>query len=204
MRLQTLIRRVHARRAQAGATAVEFALVFPVFFLLFYGLLTYGLIFLMRMGLQHAAEEGARAALIFPAQSCQAWNRNVPCSAEQSVEFQIASRMSSAYARAAEQAGWMNGWQPPQVDVRICASGVDCVADEDAPLCVNEACENVNMPTVPACGRGLAGACQVLVTLRYNYREKPVLPRVFGMAAMTPDHLVGQARLLLDGKAMLL
>lgn len=55
-------RRVGARHQQ-GATALEFALVFPVFFMLFYGILSFGFIGLARMSLQHAAEEGARSAL---------------------------------------------------------------------------------------------------------------------------------------------
>jgi hypothetical protein len=44
------------RRRQGGATAIEFAFVLPIMFVLFYGALTYGLIFLMRMSLQHERE----------------------------------------------------------------------------------------------------------------------------------------------------
>ena len=51
------------RRAQRGAYALEFALVFPVLFLLVYGIFTYGLIFTAQQSLSLAAEEGARAML---------------------------------------------------------------------------------------------------------------------------------------------
>ncbi|KAF1046396.1 TadE/TadG family type IV pilus assembly protein [Xylophilus sp.] len=51
------------RRQQAGAAAVEFALLFPAFFLLFYGIITYGLIFTAQQTLTLAAAEGARAAV---------------------------------------------------------------------------------------------------------------------------------------------
>ncbi|MES3009480.1 MAG: TadE/TadG family type IV pilus assembly protein [Pseudomonadota bacterium] len=61
---------VHIRRRehskcwqQSGVYAIEFALVFPVFFLLAYGVLAFALVFFMRLNLQHATEEGARAAL---------------------------------------------------------------------------------------------------------------------------------------------
>ncbi|MEO6920004.1 MAG: TadE family protein [Collimonas sp.] len=49
--------------AQRGIAAIEFALIFPVFFLLLYGIITYVLIFLAQQSLTMAAEEGARAAL---------------------------------------------------------------------------------------------------------------------------------------------
>jgi len=48
---------------QHGVAAIEFALVFPVFFMLLYGIITYVLIFLAQQSLALAAEEGARAAL---------------------------------------------------------------------------------------------------------------------------------------------
>ncbi|KWC56455.1 TadE/TadG family type IV pilus assembly protein [Burkholderia ubonensis] len=51
------------RRHQRGATAVEFALVFPLFFVIFYALVSYGLIFAIQQNLTLAATEGARAAL---------------------------------------------------------------------------------------------------------------------------------------------
>ena len=59
--------RVHPRRssnrAQRGAYAVEFALVFLLFFSVLYGIIGYGMLLTFRMGLQSAAEDGARAAL---------------------------------------------------------------------------------------------------------------------------------------------
>ncbi|WP_038495063.1 TadE/TadG family type IV pilus assembly protein [Collimonas arenae] len=49
--------------AQRGVAAIEFALIFPIFFMLLYGIITYVLIFLAQQSLALAAEEGARAAL---------------------------------------------------------------------------------------------------------------------------------------------
>ena len=51
------------RRTQRGVYAVEFALVFLMFFALLYASLCFGLLFAFRAGLQNAAEDGARAAL---------------------------------------------------------------------------------------------------------------------------------------------
>lgn len=52
-----------SRRAQRGATAIEFALVFPMFFAIFYAIVTFSLIFVAQQSLTLATEEGARAAL---------------------------------------------------------------------------------------------------------------------------------------------
>jgi Flp pilus assembly protein TadG len=52
-----------ARRRQRGLYAIEFALVFMLFFTMLYAVVCYGILFAVRMGMQNAAEEGARAGL---------------------------------------------------------------------------------------------------------------------------------------------
>lgn len=51
------------RRAQGGSVAVEFAVIFPLFFMIMYGIITFALIMVAQQNLTLAAEEGARAAL---------------------------------------------------------------------------------------------------------------------------------------------
>ncbi|HDR9470882.1 TadE/TadG family type IV pilus assembly protein [Burkholderia multivorans] len=51
------------RRRQRGATAVEFAIVFPLFFLIFYAIVTFGMVFVIQQSLTFAVSEGARAGL---------------------------------------------------------------------------------------------------------------------------------------------
>ncbi len=55
--------RTRRRSAQRGSVAVEFALIFPVFFLILYAIVTFSLIFVAQQNMTLAAEEGARAAL---------------------------------------------------------------------------------------------------------------------------------------------
>ncbi len=55
--------RYSRNRSQSGVYAIEFALVFLVFFSLLYGIISYGMLLTFRTGLQNAAEEGARAGL---------------------------------------------------------------------------------------------------------------------------------------------
>jgi Flp pilus assembly protein TadG len=56
--------RVKERLArQDGVAALEFAIVAMVFLVLLFGILTYGFIFGLDQSMNHAAEEGARAAI---------------------------------------------------------------------------------------------------------------------------------------------
>lgn len=49
------------RRSERGATAIEFALVLPIFVLILYGLITFGSAFYTQMAVSRAAEDGARS-----------------------------------------------------------------------------------------------------------------------------------------------
>lgn len=176
------------RRPQRGAAAVEYALVFPVLFLLFYGILSYGLIFLLRLSLQHSAEEGARAALRYQ------WTAQTqPQSAEQRLATQLANRMAAAEQTAHHYAGWIDSWTPPTVQVQACPSngsgGSDCSTFTGA---------------VSACGITLDAGCQIVVTVIYPYASHPLIPVLIGVGLMVPDRLVGQARVRLDGRTLTL
>lgn len=48
---------------QAGAAAIEFALLFTLFFAIFYALVSYAVAMLLQQSFTHAAAEGARAAV---------------------------------------------------------------------------------------------------------------------------------------------
>jgi Flp pilus assembly protein TadG len=56
-------KRPAGRRKQRGNMAIEFAIIFPLFFYVFYAIVTYSLIFVAQQSLTLAAEEGARSAL---------------------------------------------------------------------------------------------------------------------------------------------
>lgn len=153
---------------QRGATALEFGLVFPALFVLFYGTLTFALIFTARMGLQHAAEEGARSAATFRIEGSEP---NIT---------QLTLRRDAARATALQQASWISRWAPLQVEARICAADSDCSVE------------------TTTCGRELADACKIFVSVTYPYATRPILPSAFGLPV--PTTLSGEASLLLDGR----
>jgi Flp pilus assembly protein TadG len=53
-------------RDDRGASALEFALTAPVFFLLLFGIIEFGLLFWTQIGLQHGTEMAARCATVNP------------------------------------------------------------------------------------------------------------------------------------------
>ncbi|HGF2963059.1 TadE/TadG family type IV pilus assembly protein [Burkholderia multivorans] len=64
------VRQPLRRRWQRGIAAVEFAFVFPLFFLIFYAVVTFGIIFVIQQSLTFAASEGARAVLNYTSVPC--------------------------------------------------------------------------------------------------------------------------------------
>lgn len=60
---------IRLARNQRGAAAIEFALALPPFLVLLIGAIQLGVIACARTGLQHAVDEGARYATIYPTPS---------------------------------------------------------------------------------------------------------------------------------------
>lgn len=53
----------HVGRQQSGAVAIEFALIFPIFLLIFYGIICYSVILLHKQTLANITGEAARSAV---------------------------------------------------------------------------------------------------------------------------------------------
>lgn len=86
-----------AARPQRGTYAVEFALVFLIFFAVLYGIICYGILFAFRLGVQNAAEEGARAALRYQS-TFEARSTHAETIAKQSITWlpAVVTRSASA------------------------------------------------------------------------------------------------------------
>ncbi|MBR8059271.1 TadE/TadG family type IV pilus assembly protein [Burkholderia dolosa] len=89
-------------RSQRGATAVEFAIIFPLFFVISYAILCFGMIFVIQQSLTFAATEGARAGLSYAAD--------------------LDARMANARTTARNVVGWLNVG-PPTVAAPPCNYG---------------------------------------------------------------------------------
>ena len=156
----TAARNPASRRRQRGVYAVEFAFVFLVFFTLLYAIICYSILFTMRISLQNAAEDGARAALRYQAD--------------------LPGREAKAKEVAQTQAA---GLLPvaPTVEAKVCqVVGGNCTAGR-------------------TCGAAWESRCQVIVTVTASSMGQ-MLPPLPGFAV--PDRIVGQASMLLDGRAL--
>ncbi|HBL65295.1 MAG TPA: hypothetical protein DDZ58_04430, partial [Achromobacter sp.] len=94
------------RRAQRGSYALEFALVFVVFFLVLYGILTYGLVFLAQNSVTLAAQDGARKVLQWQAGTTS-----------------LAARANAGRDTAVNIASWMSSMSVAPIKVAVCGSG---------------------------------------------------------------------------------
>lgn len=65
-----MFRRLHARRHESGAAAVEFALILFPLMLLIFGIIQYGIYFWARSSAVSAAREGARRASVGDYATC--------------------------------------------------------------------------------------------------------------------------------------
>lgn len=131
------VSKIATGKTQRGVAAIEFALVFPVFFMLLYGILTYCLIFVAQQSLALAAEEGARAALRYAATP--------------------AARGTTACAVATQAVGWLGSANisctaavTPTCSVPPAVPAVACVAAGAAyPIKVTVSYPYGTQPLVP-------------------------------------------------------
>ncbi|GLU34854.1 TadE family protein [Trinickia caryophylli] len=103
-------------RGERGSTAVEFALVFPLLFAVFYGVATFSLIFVAKQSLTLAAEEGARAALNYQSAS--------------NTQAALAARGQSACTVASNAAAWLGGGSRCAAEAQPCSydASMDCIS----------------------------------------------------------------------------
>jgi hypothetical protein len=88
---------------QRGVYALEWAIIFPVFFALLYASISYGLAFLVRESMQSAAEDAARAALRY--------------------QTSRSARLDAARTLVQQRLDWLPADLRPtaaSIDVRIC------------------------------------------------------------------------------------
>ncbi|RKP50376.1 pilus assembly protein [Pararobbsia silviterrae] len=83
----------HALHTQRGVAAVEFAFVFPLFFVVLYAIVAYCLILLANMAMSGATQEGARAALASAGQT--------------TLTAEYAARLQNACTRASALMTWL-------------------------------------------------------------------------------------------------
>lgn len=180
----------YAPRRQSGVYAIEFALVFPVFFLLFYGVLTFGLIFTAQQSLTLAAEDGARATLRYRLVTTP--------SSPSAMMSQLSERMKLACAVAADRVSWLqNAGMTPTCLAVVNGRCANADGTAGAAQCVANF-SSATPSTNVFCGYQSNEQCQATLTLAYNYRANPLVPTLLGIGLVVPDTLQGVATVTLD------
>jgi hypothetical protein len=150
-------------RAASGVVAVEFAFIFPAFFLLFYAIVTYGLIFAAQQTLTLAAAEGARAAIRYPGGATDS----------------MALRASTACTVARAPLVWLR-------NMGGLGSGTACGTNEAAA-----GVSVVNKTGLADCG-GATLSC-IRVRINYDYANHALVPRLLGNTLSLPTPPMLQA-----------
>ncbi|CAE6726112.1 TadE/TadG family type IV pilus assembly protein [Paraburkholderia aspalathi] len=148
------LKRIHVHRASAqrGSTAVEFALLFPLFFTILYSIITFSLIFVAQQNLTLAAEEGARAALN--------WQSNT------SMQNALVNRGNAACAAAKLMVATL-------VQAMQCTSSSAACGPSNAMQCVNVLLtynyrDNPLVPNLPLLTYTLPGTLSSSATVQLN------------------------------------
>lgn len=169
-------------RRQRGVYALEWAVIFPVFFLLLYGIICYGMTYLVRESMQHAVEEGARAALRYP-HAATMGGAATPTWQHRSID----ARQAAASALS---------WLPPAIkpdagDIRftVCRlSDTGCTATTALDPALS--CD-ANTP------------CLVLVSYEIDdYPNNAIAPSIPGLGLILPQTLEATASLLIDRRML--
>lgn len=117
--------RVGRRGRQAGAAAVEFAFVFPILFMLVYGVIVYAYVFVLQQSITYAAQEAAEAAV--------AVDPGLPDAFTQQQAAVRATAVSALSWLPAGQRSRVLGSGGEKVSVVLCPLGNEgCPSDSDA------------------------------------------------------------------------
>lgn len=143
-------RRVQRARAQRGVTAIEFALVFPLFFTILYAIVTFSLILVAQQNLTLAASEGARAALNWQSNSSLSTALDARASAAcTAAKLMTATLVQSAQCTATHA---------------VCGTGMQCVSVQ---LSYNYSAKPL-VPTLPLLGFTVPTSLSSSATVQLN------------------------------------
>ncbi|SHE66522.1 TadE-like protein [Lampropedia hyalina DSM 16112] len=171
------------RRPQRGIYALEWAIIFPVFFALLYGIISYGLTFLVRESMQFAVEEGARAALRYPSTATLA-------GASQPTWLH---RQTEARAAVIDKLNWLpTALRPSNASVNFNVCHLD-----DTACQTETSLQNSNI----LCSA--AQPCLVLVSYEIeDYASNAIAPPLPGFSILLPDSLNARASILADRRML--
>lgn len=164
-----------APRRQRGVYALEWALVFIVFFMLLYAILSFGLGFLVRESMQWAAEDGARAAL----------------------QHKDSREARKTHARAVIRSNL--NWLPAELLATMDSS--DNFSFKICRLNSNASCTADMTPEAMLCDIDKNNPCMLQVRLKLPYAQHAFTPSLtLGLLEIAMPDLEAKAQIVVDQK----
>lgn len=164
------------RRRQRGVYALEWALIFVVFFMLLYAILSFGLGFLVRESMQWAAEDGARAALRYNKEGRDA-------------------RKQVAKGIVQENLSWLPS------ELRATLNQGDNFSFKICRLNDGASCTDDMAPAAMKCDLDTNNPCMLQVHIKLPYARHSFTPSVtMGLMELAVPDLQAQAQVLVDQK----
>lgn len=158
---------MRSKQGERGAVAVEFAFIFPILFLLMYGIVVYSYVFVLNSALKFAAQEAAESVVRVVPGSPDAVKRS---------RAQTVARANLDWLPSAQR-GRVVGENGERVQVAFCP-------DAPGALC-------------PPCPVGSTDCSAVVVTLEFDLVSPPLFPRLtlplVGAVPPLPERLRAQA-----------
>ena len=169
-----------AHGRQRGIYALEWAIIFPVFFMLLYAIVSFGLSFLVRESMQFAVEEGARAALRYPVgQSSATW----------------VDKKNAALASIQRSLEWLpTPIRPDETNVKFTVCRLNDIESSactySTPLQANLICD-------------ISTPCLVLISYAItDYQKHAIAPGIPGLGLVLPSTLRASSSLLIDRRML--
>lgn len=139
--------RMLGHKRQSGVAAIEFAIVFPVFFLVLYALIGYAFVFLIQSGLQNLASETARQVATISTTPVEEGN--------DTREERLESRVSSLI-----ETSWLSRFDATLLESDRCP-GAPSPSAERIVVCLGA---EYPLPTLNLFGLHIPGTPEVLTT----------------------------------------
>ena len=161
------------RQRQRGVYALEWAIIFVVFFMLLYAIISFGLGYLVRQSMQWAVEDGARAALQF--------------------EPQRATRKANAKKAIAGNLAWLPAPLIASLDQSSNFSFQICQVDSS-----RHCTEDMN-DTSMVCNAATNKPCLIQIQLTLAYAQHSFTPSIsLGLMELAMPNLQANAQILID------
>ncbi|WP_423458405.1 TadE/TadG family type IV pilus assembly protein [Ottowia sp. VDI28] len=162
-------------RHQRGVYALEWALIFVLFFMLLYAIVSFGLGFLVRESMQWAAEDGVRAAL----------------------QHQYGRDLRKQRAKEVVQSNL--AWLPPELLAAM--NQGDNFSFKVCRLNDGTTCTDDMAPTAMKCDLDTNSPCMLQVQIKLPYARYSFTPSVtMGLLELAMPDLQAQAQILVDQK----